>query len=1138
MLQHQRIFELTQLCVINKNRGGGSRDGENGVDADKTDGDDAIVDWAATEGSDAVVFVTQRSTDVCSIAITTPTGAEEDAGVGGEVGMSLKALKWFDNEDLRARAIAFSTEEDFVIVAAKKGDLIVVPAVILLPEGARKSKGARKMFKLQRTENKVHFLLFLGKDHNSRFWSSSTVTKVTTLSSSPQDEHPRQPPPHVPCSVLWWTTQDFRSLGLVGTKSGHLSCVDLVSGREVICVRVSSSASLVRLETITDNALDCTYLLLTADNRDQWRLLLEQRSTGYTWGVSIAARAPPSGVSSNAEGQSSTKVGSEEVQGLSRSRLSGLKQISVAGLANLRQRISDGKRLMLDGRKGGGGASSTCSNSSAASASNSIVELGEEALETSPSPFPAPDSLHPKMGDARVSVQRSSSDLQILAGVFHETAILTVHNCDLEVVPQSAFKLPLGVDKILILNRVMLVSSISGGRDGSKKTRTSCLHVVSSFHSELHLDGSNTKSDAVLQTFTFAPGEAVLAIVERKTSGVERKATGSGVEDGEQITRREENGVSTLTQQEKGSVTSQSNSLSSNDSSSTSSSSTPSPSSSSAAAFRTGADFCQKVNAKVASSRRRDFAIINQCVIVTTRAVYLVRVDQDPVTTFIELAVRGGSEVRRSEQLALAFGLDMKQLLELSGDIRLCDRDFTNAISLYRMSGCKHLKVVLKFAASGNVQELLSYLSVLFKTPNLEVTAADRVHLSNLALMAYFQQVLTKSTPTARSNFQQQIRLFLDHNNWFDDCLAVRMATETREWDLLGHVSRSRGLSHEMVDAIVNILTGGRNNAVEKEASMPSSSDVTRTLQEMSSAERNSLLACLLSPNNVEAMVASPKVLGRRLLGVLNSCLPLLEEQGLRSVLSQSSPEHPGLRPVFLSLLKNVRKESSEDGVCDFSVMILNLFIAASLMFLKKKRSGGSGSAASKSHSMPMRYLRVKERTTVAGNGVISKRRFVRRALAAGTAHVLLRRKKSVVTWGSSLQGVLGHGPTGARFSAPNVVNYFFSADIKVVSVACGKSHSLALTDNGLYAWGSSKHGQLGLGRQRLSEQRPVLVKALADTVIVSIAAGQYHSVALDDAGQVWTWGWGVHGQLGTRDIEDEYEPVRVFRSCCHTKSC
>ena len=92
------------------------------------------------------------------------------------------------------------------------------------------------------------------------------------------------------------------------------------------------------------------------------------------------------------------------------------------------------------------------------------------------------------------------------------------------------------------------------------------------------------------------------------------------------------------------------------------------------------------------------------------------------MTTFVELAGRGGSEARRSERLALAFGLDAKGLLELSGDIRLCERDFSNAISLYRMAGCKHLKVVLKFAASGNVQELLSYLNVLFKTPNLEVT--------------------------------------------------------------------------------------------------------------------------------------------------------------------------------------------------------------------------------------------------------------------------------------------------------------------------------------------------------------------------------------------------------------------------------
>ena len=60
-------------------------------------------------------------------------------------------------------------------------------------------------------------------------------------------------------------------------------------------------------------------------------------------------------------------------------------------------------------------------------------------------------------------------------------------------------------------------------------------------------------------------------------------------------------------------------------------------------------------------------------------------------------------------------------------------------------------------------------------------------------------------------------------------------------------------------------------------------------------------------------------------------------------------------------------------------------------------------------------------------------------------------------------------------------------------------------------------------------DQTEFQICALADTVISAIAAGQYHSVALDEDGHVWTWGWGVHGQLGTRDIEDVFEPARVI---------
>ena len=684
-------------------------------------------------------------------------------------------------------------------------------------------------------------------------WSATSATLVFSQKHR-SEERPRQQQQQfvpLPTSALWFTSHEQLPLAFVGTKSGHLLCVDLATGKEVCCVRTTASA-IVRLETIADNANDCTYLLLTAENRSQWRLLLEQRSTGYNWGLSDPAMLDVDGSDGSKSAKSSSiaasTAGSEEVQGLSRSRLSGLKQISVAGLANLRQRISDGKRMMLDGRRGGGGSSGS------STASNSVVEMAEEAIDSSSNAsgsttalprVPTPESLHPKVGDARVSVQRSSSGLQILAGVFPDSAILTVHNVDLEVVPQSAFKVPSGSDKILIVNRVMIMSAIgaSSSEVDNRSLKTSCLHIVSSFHSELHLDGSNTKSEAILQTFTFAPGEVVLAILERRPESSSAAATvvtpGHGQAQAKEVKNVDSSSgagnhaasgsTSHLSANKDSSPSNVPSSTTASESSSSSASSSPAVSSST----NTGSGFCQTVNAKVSSTRQRGLALFNECVVVTNRAVYALRLDQDPVTTFVELAVRGGSEIRRVEQLALAFGLDAKELLELSADVRLCDRDFTNAISLYRLAGCKHLKVVLKFASSGNVHELLSYLNVLFKTPNLEVTPADRIHLSNLALMAYFQQVLTKSTPTARAGFQQQIRQFLDDNSWFDDCLAVRMATETREWDLLGYVTRSRGLHHEMVDSILAVMTGTRNKANKEPAAeaLPSSSDVTRILQ-------------------------------------------------------------------------------------------------------------------------------------------------------------------------------------------------------------------------------------------------------------------------------------------------------------------
>ena len=57
----------------------------------------------------------------------------------------------------------------------------------------------------------------------------------------------------------------------------------------------------------------------------------------------------------------------------------------------------------------------------------------------------------------------------------------------------------------------------------------------------------------------------------------------------------------------------------------------------------------------------------------------------------------------------------------------------------------------------------------------------------------------------------------------------------------------------------------------------------------------------------------------------------------------------------------------------------------------------------------------------------------------------------------------------------------------------------------------------------------PTPLPALEGKRIIQIASGDYHDVALTEGGEVWTWGQGAHGQLGTGKIVTmQEEPERV----------
>ncbi|XP_039749301.1 uncharacterized protein LOC120626080 [Pararge aegeria] len=107
-----------------------------------------------------------------------------------------------------------------------------------------------------------------------------------------------------------------------------------------------------------------------------------------------------------------------------------------------------------------------------------------------------------------------------------------------------------------------------------------------------------------------------------------------------------------------------------------------------------------------------------------------------------------------------------------------------------------------------------------------------------------------------------------------------------------------------------------------------------------------------------------------------------------------------------------------------------------------------------------------------------------------------------------------------------------------VVDVACGRHHTLLLTENGIYAAGDNTFGQLGVGSSwpgaigdSANPSGALLHVDFKWTAPLSlVAAGHYHSAAVDVGGRLYTWGWGVHGQLCLGNIDDQFTPQLVTK--------
>ena len=148
-----------------------------------------------------------------------------------------------------------------------------------------------------------------------------------------------------------------------------------------------------------------------------------------------------------------------------------------------------------------------------------------------------------------------------------------------------------------------------------------------------------------------------------------------------------------------------------------------------------------------------------------------------------------------------------------------------------------------------------------------------------------------------------------------------------------------------------------------------------------------------------------------------------------------------------------------------------------------------------------------------------------RQVVAGDFCSLGVRSDGTLWAWGDNVYGQLGYN-AAYIYNPPTQVGT--ATTWKSVSV--GANHVLAVrTDGTLWAWGRNRYGQLGTGSTLpASAVQDVPVQVGTATTWASVQASSDFSLALRTDGTLWSWGYGLNGQLGLGTTTTQLEPTQV----------
>ncbi|MCL2173995.1 IPT/TIG domain-containing protein, partial [Candidatus Saccharibacteria bacterium] len=180
--------------------------------------------------------------------------------------------------------------------------------------------------------------------------------------------------------------------------------------------------------------------------------------------------------------------------------------------------------------------------------------------------------------------------------------------------------------------------------------------------------------------------------------------------------------------------------------------------------------------------------------------------------------------------------------------------------------------------------------------------------------------------------------------------------------------------------------------------------------------------------------------------------------------------------------------------------------------------------------------------TTVTITGTNFEQGVEWQQVATGLSHsVALDTDGNVYTWGYNANGQLGNGNyigdnLPIKISDGEISGSALTAGLKITQIAAGASHTLALDEGGnLYAWGYNSYGQIGNGDNttgnlpiKISDGAIAGSPLVAGLKITKVAGGGSHTLALDENGNLYAWGRNNSGQLGIDNTTDSNLPIKI----------